>query len=316
MNKKIFLILIAFMTIGSLFMACDKEQDDLVTANALEGGLVEPQNRALNYVVGDNKTYTSRIKIFQGPVKTVTVDVYKQFFSGTLGNSQKIKLTTITPTITDYTTLASFDFTYAQLREGLTLPGGAVVPENDSQLNIGDKWILTYVSNTSEGNAHENAISTAATSVTVSTRFAGTYEVIASDYWRIGVQSGAANWVGSTRIIESVDATTYKHLDWGPFEIAAGNPNAFFYFTISPATLDIDYLSEFNGAAITGLGTYMITCDGNPADMTNVPCGDGVADYAVKDDTNGQDILYMTYGYYTANSGPREFYEVLRKVVE
>ena len=315
MNKKIFLILFAFMTIGSLFMACDKEQDDLVTANALEGGLVEPQNPAINYVVGDNKTYTGRIKVFQGEVKTVSVDVYKQFVSSTLGNSQKLKLTTITPTSTVQPTIETFTFTYAQLREGLTLPGGAVIPSEDSQLNIGDKWILTYVSNTSEGNAHENAVSTAATSVTVSSRFAGVYEVIASDYWRLGVQSGAANWVGSTRVIESVDATTYKHLGWGPFTLI-DDARAFLYFGVDPTSLDINYLAEFNGAAITGLGTYMITCDGNPADMTSVPCGDGVTDYAVKDDANGQDLLYMTYGYYTANSGPREFYEVLRKKVE
>ncbi|HNL08200.1 MAG TPA: hypothetical protein PKH93_11555 [Chitinophagales bacterium] len=32
MNKKIFLILFTFLAIGSLFVACDKEQDDLVTA--------------------------------------------------------------------------------------------------------------------------------------------------------------------------------------------------------------------------------------------------------------------------------------------
>ncbi|MBL7787662.1 MAG: hypothetical protein JNM36_17275 [Chitinophagales bacterium] len=315
MNKKIFLILFTFLAIGSLFVACDKEQDDLVTASALEGGLVEPQKTSLNYVVGNEKPDTVRIKVLQGEVKTVSVDVYKQFFSTTLGNSQKLKLTTITPSSTEQPTLELFTYTFAQLREGLTLPGGAVIPEDDSQLNIGDKWILTYVGNTSEGNAHENATATASTSVTVSSRFAGTYEVIASDYWRIGVQSAAANWVGSTRIIESVDATTYKHLGWGPFELA-DDARAFFYFTISPASLSIDYLAEFNGAAITGLGTYLITCDANPTDMANVPCGNGVSDYAVKVDPSGKDLLYMTYGYYTANSGPREFHEVLRKIVE
>ena len=298
----------------AFFAACDKENDDLVTANAVEGGLVEVVNPAISYVVGDNGTYTGRIKVFQGDVKTTSIEVYKQY-SGSLGTTQRALLKTIDVDENAGTSFAAYTFNYQDLIAGLTLSDGTSLPTDDQQLSIGDTWTLTYTSETSDGNKHTNKTSTASTAVAVSTRYAGAYEVIASDYWRIGVQSAAANWVGSTRIIESVDATTYKHLGWGPFELA-DDARAFFYFTISPASLSIDYLAEFNGAAITGLGTYLITCDANPTDMANVPCGNGVSDYAVKVDPSGKDLLYMTYGYYTANSGPREFHEVLRKIVE
>ena len=51
--------------------------------------------------------------------------------------------------------------------------------------------------------------------------------------------------------------------------------------------------------------------------MTNVPCG-AETDHVANDDVEGKDILYMSYGYYTASGavGPREFYEVLRKIPE
>lgn len=315
MNKIKFSLFYLLLSLGimAFFTACDQEQDDLVTADAVEGGLVEPQNPAINYIVGDNRDYTARIKVFQGSVKTTSIEVYKQF-KGVLGTSNRALLKTIDVDENAGTTSLSYSFNYADLTGGLTVDNGASLPTDDQLLSIGDKWELTYTSVTGEGNKHTNASSTAMTTVSVSTRYAGVYEVIASDYWRIGVQSGAANWVGQTRIISSIDPTTYYHSGFGPFTLL-DDARAFFYFSIDN-NQQISYFAEYNGAAITGLGTYLITCDSDPSNMTNVPCGDGVTDYVQKDDAEGKDILYMTYGYYTANSGPREFYEVLRKVVE
>jgi hypothetical protein len=49
--------------------------------------------------------------------------------------------------------------------------------------------------------------------------------------------------------------------------------------------------------------------------MTNA-CGfAGIQNKAVRDDVDGKDRIYMSYGYLAA-SGSREFYEVLEKVVE
>ena len=307
MSKIKFLILL--LALPLFFTGCDQEQDDLVTANAKEGGFIETLNPSINYIVGDDKDYTANIKVYQGTVKTTSIEVYKQF-KGVLGTSESKLFKTI-PVNTTGTDFASYTFNYAELREGLTA-GGNPIPEDDQQLSIGDKWVLTYVATTSEGNKFVNSANTSATTVSVSTRYAGTYEVIASDYWRIGVQSGAADWRGATRTIESVDATTYYHTGCGPFDIT-DDERAFFYFTVVDDK--ISYLSEFNGTAITGLGTYFISCGIEPNSMEHVPCGD-VTDYVQKDDVEGKDILYMSYGYMTTSgaAGPRVFYEVLRKI--
>lgn len=312
MNKIKFLILLFSFSIG--FTACDKEQDDLVTANAAEGGLLQPQNASINYIVGDTRTYTAKLKVFQGDIKTTSIDVYKQF-KGVLGNSQNILWKTISINATT-TNFADYTFDYNELRTGLTV-AGSEIPADDQLLSIGDKWILTYVSKTSEGKSHLNSLSVGSTTVAVSTRYAGVYEVIASDYWRIGAQSASNNWVGAKRTIESVDATTYYHAGFGPFA-PEDDARAFFYFKINGA-LDITYdQTAPDGTAVTGLGTYLITCAIEPNSMTNVPCGNGVSDYVVKDDAEGKDILYMSYGYMTTSgaAGPREFHEVLRKIVQ
>jgi hypothetical protein len=50
--------------------------------------------------------------------------------------------------------------------------------------------------------------------------------------------------------------------------------------------------------------------------MTNA-CGyAGIQNKAVRDDVDGKDRIYMSYGYLNPASGSREFYEVLEKVVE
>jgi hypothetical protein len=48
--------------------------------------------------------------------------------------------------------------------------------------------------------------------------------------------------------------------------------------------------------------------------MTNVNCGN--SNYVINNDVNGKDRLVMSIGYYTSGSGPREFYQVLEKIVE
>lgn len=303
-------ILILLLALPLFFTGCDQEQDDLVTANAAQGGIIDPQNGSINYIVGNDQSYTAELKVYQGAVKTTAIEVYKQF-KGAMGNSANVLWKTIPVTATE-TGFTTYTFNYEELRDGLTVDGNPI-PADDQLLSIGDKWILSYVSTTSEGNKHLNSASTGSTTVSVSTRYAGTYEVIASDYWRIGVQSGAANWAGAIRTIESVDATTYYHVGCGPFDLP-DDARAFFYFTIVDS--QINYLQEFNGAAITGLGTYFISCDIEPNSMPPVPCGEGETDYVQNDDVDGKDILYMSYGYVTTSGavGPRVFYEVLRKI--
>lgn len=333
MNKIKFLILL--LSLPLFFTGCDQEQDDLVTVNAQEGGLVEPVNPLINYIVNDGATYTAKVKTFQGEIKTTSVEVYKKL-NYAIFNEVTIIDTTIvdgvevvdtitkivktdhstqnllfkTIPITDtQTSFFTFDFDYNSLIEGLIKEDGTPVSTNDADLNIGDTWVLTYVSTTSEGNKFVNSANTASTSVSVATRLAGVYEVVESTYWRLGVDNG--HWNGAERIIKSVNATTYLHEGFGPFEYADFEDAAKFYITVN-ADNTTDYPAIFEGFKVTGRGDYLITCEANPADMTNAPC-DATSNHVVLDNVNGKDMIYMTYGYMIDGSGPREFYEVLRR---
>ena len=111
-------------------------------------------------------------------------------------------------------------------------------------------------------------------------------------------------------LIESVDATTYRVVEY----FGAFNGNEY-YFQIDEND-KITYPAETpDGDAQTGNGEPMTTCALNPGDLTNVPCG-ADTNIVIRDDVSGKDRLVMTFGYFTGGSGPREFYQVLEKIVE
>lgn len=305
-NIKILLILAITATI-TLFNACDDAIDDLVTSEATTGALIDVEQTSLSYVIGNDSDYKVNVKVFQNAENVVnSLDVYKTY-TDSLGTTDRILLKNY-PVASQNTEIVAMAFSPTELKADVVRADGSPIPASDGDLVIGDNWALSYEIIMSD----RTLASTAGTSITVSTRFAGTYEVIASDYYRIGVQSGAANWVGETREIKSVNSTDYYHEGFGPFSLGDfGGADEFFYFKIDDDGV-IDYYQEYNGEIVDGLGSILITCNTNPNDMVNVPC-DG-SDYVQKDDVNGQDILYMTYGYYTDGSGPREFYEVLKKI--
>jgi len=83
------------------------------------------------------------------------------------------------------------------------------------------------------------------------------------------------------------------------------------YFQIE-ADNTITYPAEWDGVAQSLNDFDLITCAANGALLTNVNCG--ASNYVVKDDVGGKDRLYMSFGYNSA--GPREFYQVMEKIVE
>ncbi len=306
MKKISYLLLFVF---GLGFISCSESETDTLTGNSDEGGLLTVKNALVGYVVGNGDTfeYKAGISAFQSEVKVTSVDVYKQFF-GAAGTSQKALLATYqVPTDSQLVNL-DLAFTYPQLISGLTIDG-TPLSSDDSTLEIGDYWTLSYVTTTTDGDVQENAKTT---KVSVGTRFAGQYNVIICDYWRIGVPRPDVTgpFLGTVVTIESVDATTYRKLEYaGPFN---GNE---FYFTID--SNDVVFVpSTYNGEIqlINGFGA--INCTENPGDMTNACSVAGPQNIVTRDDVNGKDRIYMTYGYFTTGSGPREFYEVLEKVVE
>jgi hypothetical protein len=279
------------------------------TAN--EGGLVEVQNALINYVVGNGAdfTYSASVKVFQGSVKTTSIDIYKQF-NGALGTSNQTLLKSIAVPAGGTGSL-DFEFSYTELIAGLSINGTAL-PADDTQLSIGDAFTLTYKATTDAGNTVTNR---GTTKVAVSTRFAGIYNVIASAYYH-PTAGFLGDWNGSQVIIESVDPITYHILANGPFN-TDDDPDNEFYFTID-ADGNIDVPKEYDGAVQTvwGGADEVANCDDDPSELPDACPGlDGSgSNFVIKDDVNGLDQILMAHGY-IRDTGTRQFFYRLEKAL-
>ena len=162
-------------------------------------------------------------------------------------------------------------------------------------------YLRAYATN-SVGTSYGNEIS-----FTTKIGFEGTYKVIQGEYWRSGVPRPDIIWVEQTRVIESVNSTTYNFEYAGPF---SGNNH---YFTVD-ASDNVKTPTMYNGNIQLLNALPLINCDENPSLMTNA-CGfSGPQNIVVRDNVTGKDRIYRTYGY-NATAGSREFYEVLELIV-
>ncbi|QWX82946.1 hypothetical protein H0I23_10785 [Cellulophaga sp. HaHaR_3_176] len=299
---------IKFLTL-ILFLACfvqscdnDLEKNESIVPEAV-GGLLTVNNQAISYVAGSDGTYTSTGSVYQGDVSTTKIDVYKSF-STTDAVSNEVLLTSLDIEQNSGATVPySFSFTYEDLASDLTLEG-APLPATDSSLNIGDFWTLKYVATTSEGTVHENSV---ITKVAVGTRYAGVYTVVESAYWNSGSSQGG--WNGDEVIIESVDASIYRHVGLGAF------PENEYYFTVNNETGVITILpTDPEGNAVLLNDSPIMTCAGANA-FESLICDD-TTNLATPDDVNGEDQLQFTTGYFRGVGATREFYEKLVKKVD
>ena len=302
--KKIKYLILPLIALAAF--SCIDEDNDALTGNAITGGLVSLDAEAIGYVVGNDGTYTISGSVYQGRVQTTNVDIYKSFTSGKK-NSNEILFTSLPISNTTISENGTFEysFKYEDLIEGLNVDG-VDLPTSDSELTIGDFWTLRLASTTSEGNVNFNARTAR---VSVGTRFAGLYNVIESVYWRIGVRRDDVEWPDEM-LIESVDATTYRVVEY----FGAFNGNEYYFQIDENDRITYPNLTP-DGDPQTGNGQPLTTCEANPGDLTNVPCG-MLSNLVIRDDVNGKDQLKMTFGYFTAGSGPREFYQVLEKKTE
>lgn len=306
MKNKFKYIVLSLFTISVLFSCIDDDNDEL-TGDAITGGLVNVSNPLISYVVGSGATYSATGSVYQGEVQTTTIDIYNVFtdnFSGIQSNKVLLKSITIDNTDIGQKPGFNFTFTYAELIAGLTLEGSPL-PANDGGLNIGDFWTLSYTSTTSNGNQTTNG---KVTKVAVGTRYAGIYTVIESAYWNSGGFNGG--WSGTDRIIESVDATTYRHVG-----LAFWDDNEF-YFTVDNATGYITVLDvDLAGDDLLLNGSPVMTCEGAGGAFESITC-DNTTSVAIPDDVNGEDELKFTVGYFRGVGATREFFEHLVKKVD
>ncbi len=343
--------LVALSMIG--FQSCD-DNDTIVTSK--EGGLIEIKNPSINYVVGNPGPYTSSVRVYQGAVKTTKLEIYKTFntiVSDTTKvdkqildtipylqvtpkkildtiyvNSDRFKIiidtvvkvdsaflkpvksnTVLFKTIdlaaaTDQNSIQSFNFTFDELKKDLKVEGKDL-PVLDGDYRIGDNWELSYKSFVNDGRT---VFQNTPTKVTVATRYAGKYRLVKGYYYRIGVLTDQGSYWPEFTLIESIDAKTYK------MNGLAAWPENKLFFQIDGAG-KISYPATWDGASQLLNSQPLITVETNPVDMKEVKDLPNV-NMVIKDDVNGKDQLIMAFGYYTAGSGPRTFYQVMEKIVE
>jgi predicted heme/steroid binding protein len=304
--KKIKYLLLTLFSLVTVLACVDNDNDEL-TGNATVGGYVAVNNPLVSYVVASGATYSAAGTLFQGKEKVSSIDIYKSFTNSVTGSvSNEVLLKTITIDEQNSGSLVdfSFDFTYGELITDLVIDEEPL-PADDSGLNIGDYWQLRYASNTSEGDLNYNQKTT---KVAVGTRYAGVYDTSNSVYWNSG--SNIGNWDGTERIIESVNATVYRHVG-----LAYWDDNEFF-FTVDSSTnvitvLDVDL--EDNGLLLNT--SPAMTCNGGTGAFESITC-DSSTSRAIPDDVNGADVLEFTVGYFRGVGATREFFETLTRKVE
>jgi len=137
----------------------------------------------------------------------------------------------------------------------------------------------------------------------------GGYSTSEGAYYRIGVGPNcvASDWPDETEII-NLCGTTFRVLEW--FGCFNGNE---WYIDINESGVITYPATTPTGDPQNGNGQPLINCQANAGDLTNVPCNAPGANTASID---GEDVtLNMVFGYFTAGSGSREFYQLMHKVL-
>ena len=308
-----------YITALALAFSCNNS-DDVVTENAKEGGLLEAASSSINYVVGAPEgPYTLSFFVRQGDVKTTEVRLYKSFVTTerwTVLDEEGKEVKKDSTFISNEILQETFDisnmeshhistgYSLDELTEGLQvasrLAGPADLPDNDGDYTIGDRWVFRVESVLDDGRIVQQADPV---NVSVSTRYAGTYRAVFGEYYRLGVLTYVTSDWPDEIVIESVDAITYRMVDyWGPF-----TPNELLFTVVDG---QINWLPDqlINDVELT-------TCETNPADFAMAAMHCDNTNYVINDDETGKDRLVMTNGYNTPGSGPRVMYQVLEKIV-
>jgi hypothetical protein len=240
--------------------------------------------------------------IINGLKRINSVDVFMVFTDASSGMKSNEALLASYPVGAGVVTEVAAVLTYADLKAGLTV-NDLPLPTDELDLAVGSGWAFNFVGKRAEGDIPLAG----SVRVGVLSRFAGIYRVEDGSYYRIGVFSNGVvdPWIGRTRFIGSVDATTFSYNDfWGPF--AWGGSQFNFKLNEADNTIQVPII-------VKGLfsGSRAINCIDDAAIFTSVPCAG--SNILIPDDVGGKHTIKLTYGYFTNGSGAREFHEVLVK---
>jgi hypothetical protein len=210
-NLKIYSLVLLFFA-AFTFVACEGDSDEL-TGSANVGGLLTSATPAITYALGSSPTaeQTATVSLFQGAVKTASIDIYKQFTDAAGLKSANVLYKTLTFPLTSQMETVNFTFSYADLAAGLSV-NGVALPATDATIAVGSYWKLTYLSKTSGGNEHLNVKSTRITAACISD-LGGTYNVVTRR-----IATGATYTVAG-EVITDLGNATYETSTTGNFKI-------------------------------------------------------------------------------------------------
>ncbi len=174
MKSKIRMFLLVFTVLGVMFSSCT-EPEDLVTQDAMSGGLVVPTG-SVPYKLGATPTVPIDVTVPMGP-GIVSLEVYNQYFdAASEEKSNLVLMKTVDMGSANSTeeVLKKYSVTYADLRKDITINGGPL-PADESLLPIGNNWLLTYVSVLEDGR---KVMNNANTNIAVANKYAGFYQSV------------------------------------------------------------------------------------------------------------------------------------------
>jgi hypothetical protein len=161
--KKIIFSVLSLIIVAMLFSSCEQNYDDFMTGNVKTGGLVSPL-KSFPYKLGGTTTFDVPVTIFKGP-GIVSLRVYKSY----TGLDEVLDRTIdVSSANVDGDVNKTLTYDYADLISGLNMPA------DESELSIGDAWVLTYAAVMEDGREVRNSQTT---TIGVANFFAGTYEV-------------------------------------------------------------------------------------------------------------------------------------------
>jgi len=159
--KKLIFSALSLLFAAFVLVSCDNTYDDLMTADAKTGGMVNPTS-SVPYKLGSTPSFDVILDIPKGP-GIDAVEIYRTFTGKAEVLDQTIDVGGANATAVVSKTLS---YTYAQLSAGLGMPA------DESELAIGDAWTLRYVSVMDDGRKVDVA---STTTVAVANFFAGSY---------------------------------------------------------------------------------------------------------------------------------------------
>ncbi|MCP4120430.1 MAG: hypothetical protein GY751_01610 [Bacteroidetes bacterium] len=309
-----FKYIILLFVVGTMVWSCDEEVTGYGDAVPFERtdtvAALSVITTNVSFLVGI-PSYTYDFLAAAGTSAATKVQVYKTFTNSNTGNVSN----TVLLNEFDLSTSSFFSSTadFAELRDGIVVDGGDL-PTNEADIAVGSKWVLTYVLVDADAAVVLDGGSDNATTIAVLSAFAGYYTVIESDYYRIGVQSGLADFTGEERFIGSINDSTFLHSEYiGPLGPSTNfDPLDFIFYKNG---LNITIPPEVDGETQDMWGTYFLSCHTDFASFTSVSCI-GSNQIVINGGGPGKHWIYLTYGYETVGSGTREFYELLEKIVD